>query len=133
VDSVHGSWTTASDRSTVDPHGGADGDTAGEQPRRCSSLSVLADSCWEGEGWYGGLTTGGDNGRHRGETGGGMKGDLSVVKLRFSEGNGCGLMVEGGGSCTEGGGHGASGAAAMQAGRWRLAGAVRRKKTAVGP
>jgi hypothetical protein len=38
----------------------------------------------------------------RGETGGGVKGDLSAVKLRFNESNGCGLMVEGGGgSCTE--------------------------------
>jgi hypothetical protein len=33
----------------------------------------------------------------RGEMGGGMKGDLTAVKLRFNEGNGCGLMVEGGG------------------------------------
>jgi hypothetical protein len=33
-----------------------------------------------------------------GETGGVVKGDLSVVKLRFyGEGNGCDLMVEGGG------------------------------------
>jgi hypothetical protein len=39
-----------------------------------------------------------------GETGGGVNGDLSAVKLRFNGGNGCGLMVEGGGSCTGGGG-----------------------------
>jgi hypothetical protein len=32
-----------------------------------------------------------------GETGGSVKGDLSAVKLQFNEGNGCSLMVEGGG------------------------------------
>jgi hypothetical protein len=36
---------------------------------------------------------------------------LNVFKLGFKVDNGCGLMVEGGGSCTEGGGHGTSGAA----------------------
>jgi hypothetical protein len=58
VDSVHASWTTALGWSTVDPHGGADGETAGELPGRRSGLPVLADTGWEGEGWYGGLTTG---------------------------------------------------------------------------
>jgi hypothetical protein len=51
-----------------------------------------------------GRVSGGDNGQHRGRNGRRHEGDLSVVKLRFNEGNGCGLMVEGGGSCTEGGG-----------------------------
>jgi hypothetical protein len=70
-----------------------------------------------------------------GETGGGVKGDLSAVKLRFNDGNGYGLMVEGGGRVLHrrGGGLGASGAAAAQAGRRRSTGAVRRKKTVVGP
>jgi hypothetical protein len=58
VDSVHASWTIASGRSTVDPHGGADGETAGERPGRRSGLPVLTDVGWEGEGWYAGLTTG---------------------------------------------------------------------------
>jgi hypothetical protein len=70
-----------------------------------------------------------------GETGGGMKGDLSVVKLRFNESNDYCLMVEGGGGVLHRrrGGLGASGAAVAQAGRRRSAGAVRRKKTTVGP
>jgi hypothetical protein len=42
--------------------------------------------------------SGGDNGRHRGRNGRRCEGDLSAVKLRFDEGNGCGLMVDGGGS-----------------------------------
>jgi hypothetical protein len=58
VDSVHASWTIASGRSTVDPHGGADGETVGERPGRRSGLPVLTDVGWEGEGWYAGLTTG---------------------------------------------------------------------------
>jgi hypothetical protein len=53
VDSVHASWTTASGRSTVDPHGGVDGETAGERPGWRSSLPLLTDGGWEGEGWYG--------------------------------------------------------------------------------
>jgi hypothetical protein len=51
-----------------------------------------------------GRVSGGDNGRHWGRNGWRCEGDLSVIKLRFNEGNGCGLMVEGGESCTEGGG-----------------------------
>jgi hypothetical protein len=65
VDSVHASWTTASGRSTVDPHGGADRETAGERPGRRSDLPVLTDGGWEGEGWYGGLTTGFTGARER--------------------------------------------------------------------
>jgi hypothetical protein len=58
VDSVHASWTTALGQSMVDPHGGADGETTEEKPGRRPGLPVLADGGWEGEGWYGGLTTG---------------------------------------------------------------------------
>jgi hypothetical protein len=58
VDSVHASWTTASGRSTMDPRGGADGETTGERPGRRSCLPVLTDGGLEGEGWYGELTTG---------------------------------------------------------------------------
>jgi hypothetical protein len=58
VDWVHASWSTALGRSTVDPHGGADGETAGEWLGRRSVLPVLANAGWEGEGWFGGLTTG---------------------------------------------------------------------------
>jgi hypothetical protein len=58
VDSVHTSWTTASGRSMLDPHGGADGETVGERSGRCFGLPALTDGGWEGEGWYGGLTTG---------------------------------------------------------------------------
>jgi hypothetical protein len=58
VDSVHASWTTASGQSTVDPHGGADGETAGERLGWRSGLPVLTDGGWEGEGRYGGLTMG---------------------------------------------------------------------------
>jgi hypothetical protein len=55
-----------------------------------------------------GRVSGGDNGQHRGRNGRRHEGDLSVVKLRFNEGNGCGLMVEGGGSWRLGCGSGAS-------------------------
>jgi hypothetical protein len=65
MDSVHASWTTASGRSTVDPHGGVDGETTGERPGWRSGLPVLADGGWEGEGWYGGLTTGSTELRER--------------------------------------------------------------------
>jgi hypothetical protein len=57
VDSVHASWTTASGRSTVDPLGGADGETAEEWPGWRSGVPVLTDADGEGEGWYGGLAT----------------------------------------------------------------------------
>jgi hypothetical protein len=57
MDSVHASWTTASGWSTVDPHGGADGETTGERLGWRSGLPVLTNAGSEGEGWYGKLTT----------------------------------------------------------------------------
>jgi hypothetical protein len=45
----------------------------------------------------------------RGEMGGGVNGDLSALKLRFRGGNGCSLMVEGGGSHGGGAGREAAG------------------------
>jgi hypothetical protein len=83
-----------------------------------------------------GRVSGGDNGRHRGRNGRRREGNLSAVNLRFNEGNGCGLMVEGGGGglAPKEGGLGASGAATAQARRRGSTGAVRRKKkVAVGP
>jgi hypothetical protein len=84
-----------------------------------------------------GRVSSGDNGQHRGRNKWQREGDLSVVKIRFNEGNGCGLMVEGGGgglAPKEGGGLDALGAAVAQAGRQRSVDAVRRKKKmAVGP
>jgi hypothetical protein len=55
-----------------------------------------------------GRVSGGDNGRHRGRNGRWREGDLSALKLRFNEGNGCSLLVEGGGSWRLGCGGGAS-------------------------
>jgi hypothetical protein len=75
-----------------------------------------------------GRVSGDDNGRHRGRNGRRREGDLSVVKLRFNEGNGCGLMVEGGGSWRLGCGGNASWKAALsrrgeeeeEDGRWAV-------------
>jgi hypothetical protein len=58
VDPVHASWTTASGRSKVDPHGGADRKVTEEWPGWGSGLPVLAGGGREGKRRCEELTTG---------------------------------------------------------------------------